>query len=212
MSDQPFSECENEYFLDVIASLNPDAETISDTTVKRDIMELFAKKIDEIKLKLKKAPGKYSFTLDAWTSKNSLPFMAIRAHWIDEFWVYQTVLLDLCHIVGKHDGENFSKIFLECLKRFEIPLSKVLSLTMDNVTSNDTFMEFLKKHGIQIGTHLSSSENRVRCMAHILNLCVQDILASLNIPLNHEEDKYKDLDILEVLLRLKIGTFLTYDL
>lgn len=186
----------------MIASLNPEAGTISATTVKRDIMELFAVKVQETKLKLVKVPGKLSFTLDAWTSKNVLPFMAIRVHWIDADWAYQTVLLDFCYITGKHDGENFCNIFVECLKRFEIPISKVLALTMDNVGSNDTFMEFLTKHGIKVNVHTSSAENRVRCMPHVLNLSVQDILASLKIVLNHEEDKYEHLDIAEVCLRL----------
>lgn len=203
MSDQPFCECSNSYFLDMLASLNPEAKSISKTTVKRDIMELFTAKVHEIKLKLGKAPGKFSFTLDAWTSKNALPFMAIRAHWIDADWAYQTVLLDFCYIEGKHDGDNFCNIFVECLKRFEIPISKVLALTMDNVGSNDTFMEFLTKHGIKVGVHMSSAENRVRCMPHILNLSVQDILASLKIPLNYEEDKYEHLDTAEVCLDLK---------
>lgn len=187
----------------MIASLNPEAGTISAATVKRDIMELFAAEVNEIKLKLGKAPGKFSFTLDAWTSKNVLPFMAIRAHYIDADWVYQTVLLDFCYITGKHDGQNFCNIFVECLKRFEIPISKVLALTMDNVGSNDTFMEFLTQHGIKVGIRTTSEENRVRCMPHILNLAVQDILASLKIPLNHEEDTYEHLDIAEVCLRLQ---------
>lgn len=199
MSDQPFIESTNEYFLEMIKTLNSNAVTVGNQTVKRDIMEMFATKVEEIKAKLKKATGKFSFTLDAWTSKNMLPFMAIRTHWIDEDWVYRTVLLDFCYIEGKHDGENFCKIFLECLKRFEIPLLKVLAITMDNATSNDTFMEALEKHGIKLGTNISSIENRVRCMPHILNLAVQDILDSLKVPINNEDDNYEYLDRLEVI-------------
>lgn len=206
MSDQPFSECTNEYFMELIDTLNPDAEIISDTTVKRDLMALFSGKVSEIKAKLKEAPGKFSFTLDAWTSTNTLPFMAIRAHWIDADWVYQTVLLDLCYIEGNHDGQNFCDIFLGCLERFEIPLSKVLALTMDNVGSNDTFIEFLKQHGVKVNVNISSAGNRVRCMPHILNLSVQDILAALKIPLNFEEDMYRHLDEAEVPTLFKLAS------
>lgn len=131
---------------------------------------------------LKKVPGKISFT-DAWTSKNVLPFMAIRAHWISSDWAYETVLLDFSHIDGKHDGKNFRSMFVQCLERFQIPLSKMLALTMDNVSSNDTFMEFLRLHGIELGVKITAEENRVRCILHILNLVVQDILQFLKIPL-----------------------------
>lgn len=189
LSSKPFCTCELESFLEMIATLNPEAKTISKETVKRDIMRKFGELVEQIKVKLSKVSAKLSFTIDAWTSKNVLPFMAIRAHWINDDWEYETVLLDFCHIQGSHSGLNFSKIFLGCLKRFEIPLSKVLGITIDNVFSNDTFIRCLEAHGITVGTHISSIENRIRCMPHILNLCVQDILNSLKIPLSCEQDE-----------------------
>ncbi|KAJ6605043.1 putative AC transposase [Pseudolycoriella hygida] len=177
----------------MIASLNADAEVISESTVKRDIMEMFASKLEKIKAFLKKAPGKYSFSLDARTSKNALPFMAIRVHWVDEDWVYHSILLDFCYIIGKHDGENFCNMFVKCLDRFEIPMSKILSITMDNAFSNDTFMDFLSEYSMSVDVQISSANNRVRCLPHVLNLCVQDIMSSLKVPLNGEEDDHLDL-------------------
>lgn len=188
--NQPFTEVEQESFLEMIQILNPAAETISSSTVKRDVIKKFQEKVKVMIAYLKKIPGKISFTIDAWTSKNVLPFVAIRAHWINSEWVYETVLLDFVYIEGSHDGKKFSDLFLQCLERFEIPLSKVLALTMDNASPNDTFMEFLRKHGIEIGVDLSAIANRVRCMLHILNLVVQDILAFLKIPLNFDEDVF----------------------
>lgn len=174
--------------------MNPDAVTISSQTVKRDIIEKFEKKVKEVKAALKNAPGKISFTIDAWTSKNIVPFMAIRAHWIGSDWKYHTVLLDFAYIDGKHSGANLSAMFTQCLDRFEIALSKVLAVTTDNASNNDTFMETLRAYGIKIAVNVSAEENRVRCMAHIINLSVQDILTSLKIPLNSEIDTFEHLD------------------
>lgn len=194
LSNQPFSEPEVETFLEMIKTLNPEAKTICKETVKRDIMKKFQEVVNEIKSKLNKSPAKFSFTMDAWTSKNMLPFLAIRAHWMNANFEYETVLLDFCHITGKHDGPKFCSIFLDCLKRFDIPLSKVLGVTVDNVSSNDTLMSSLETHGIKVGSHLSSQDNRVRCMPHILNLSVQDILEKLKIPKNEAKDLYEHLD------------------
>lgn len=99
---------------------------------------------------------------------------------------------------GSHKGENLCKLFVNCLDRFVIPLSKVSSVTMDNAPNNDTFMEFLEKHSIKTGIYLSKSNNRIRCLPHVLNLAVQDILSELKIPLNHDEDSYAYLDDLQV--------------
>lgn len=198
MSNQPFSEVEHEYFLKMIKNLNPAAATISAETVKRDIMKLFNEKVEEIKSTLNKVPGKLSFTIDAWTSKNFIAFMAIRAHWIAEDWTYQSVIVDFLYIDGKHSGENLCNIFVDCLKRFDIHLSKIMAITMDNVYSNNTFMEFLQKHGIIAGVYISAADNRIRCMPHILNLAVQAILADLRIPINNEPDEYTHLDNIKV--------------
>lgn len=197
MSNQPFTEAQQNEFVEMVHLLNPAAELISDKTVKRDLMAKYIKKVEEIKLVISQAPGKFSFTVDGWTSKNVHPFMAIRAHWISEEWEHKSVLLDLSYIDGDHSGLHYSQIFMACLERFSIPLSKVMCITMDNVGANDTFIESLEALGITAEVIFNSADNRVRCMAHILNLCVQDILSKLKIPLNHEDNENECLDLPE---------------
>lgn len=145
-------------------------------------------------------PGKISFTIDGWTSKNVLSFVSIRSHFINAEWKYESVLLDFVHVDGSHSGFDLSSIFLDCLRRFDIPLSKVMGITLDNVASNDTFMTSLEEHGIKISTHVSAASNRVRCLAHVLNLSVQDLLNSLKVSLKYEdaeEDDFADLEDLD---------------
>lgn len=197
-SDQPFCECQQEDFVELLKSLNPEAKHFSAQTVKRDIMKKFEECVAETKIRLSKVSSKFAFTVDAWTSKNVLPFMDIRAHWINDDWTYESVVVDFSFIEGDHAGKNLCKIFVDCLKRFEIPLSKVSAVTMDNVSSNDTFMDYLRKHSIEAGTNLSKSHNRIRCLPHVLNLAVQDILSELKIPLNDDVDHSRYLDDLEV--------------
>lgn len=121
--------------------------------------------------------------------------MAVRAHWISEEWEIKSVLLDLSYIDGDHSGLHYSKIFMACLERFNIPLSKVMCITIDNVAANDTFIESLEALGITVKVTFNSANNRVRCMAHILNLCVQDILTILRIPLNHQDKEEDCIDL-----------------
>ena len=72
-------------------------------------------------------PGKFSFTLDGWTSKNQICFLGITIHWITEDWKLKNTVLDFCHIEGSHSGENIASKFFEVLKDFDL-LSKVNSL------------------------------------------------------------------------------------
>lgn len=71
-------------------------------------------------------PGKISFTLDAWTSKNQLPFLGITAHWIDHDWNLHFTLIDFQLLSGSHSGENLQEVFESSCRDFGI-LTKVKS-------------------------------------------------------------------------------------
>lgn len=191
LSDQPFTEVQNEAFLNMLQTLNPDAKSVSDKTIKRDTMAAFSLEFEKTKLRMKEVPGKISFTMDGWTSRNVLAFVAIRAHFINTEWKYESELLDFVEVDG-HSGSDLSDVFLDCLKHYDIPLSKVMAITMDNVESNNTFMNLLATYGITIQTTTSPDANRVRCLAHVLNLSVQDIMSSLNISLKPDDDQPED--------------------
>ncbi len=124
----PHTAPQQKAFVRLVHTLNPDAHIYTDKTVKADELREYLTKFDELKEDIAKVPGKISITIDGWTSKNLLAFMAIRGHWLDENWNYRTKLLDLSHIEGGHDGLNHSRIFTDCLTRLGIPLLKILAI------------------------------------------------------------------------------------
>lgn len=189
--NQPFTEPQQEAFIAVIRTLNPEASVISDKTVKSDLLAEYAHKLNVLKTEVAAVPGKISITMDAWTSKNVLSFLAIRGHWLDRKWSYQTKLLDFAFIEGDHSGFNLSGIFGECLTRLEIPNKKIMAVTLDNATNNDTFFAWLEKQGVGI----TAVDTRMRCMAHIINLAVQDILKSLKVAYVADAHEYYDDDV-----------------
>lgn len=185
--DQPFTEPQQPTFVELIHSLNPDAKLISDKTVKDDIMETYLEKLEDVKTLLSQAPGKLSFSHDGWTSRNVLPFMAIRGHWFDIEWNYHSVLLDFSFIHGKHSGWKHSCIFRDCLERLNIALTKILGVTADNASSNNTFFEWMEEYG------LTKVANQIRCLCHIFNLAVQDFLELLKVsPPEDDGDDIED--------------------
>jgi len=64
--------------------------------------------------------GKLSLTVDAWTSKNQIPFLGISVHWISDTWELKCTTLDFCILSGPHTGVNLSERFLESLQEFGI--------------------------------------------------------------------------------------------
>lgn len=185
--NQAFTAPEQEAFVKMVRTLNPKAKTISDKTVRSDLMAAFGKKFDELKKEIRLIPGKISITMDGWTSKNFLSFLAIRGHWLDAEWIYQSKLLDFSYIEGGHTGMAFSELLNDCLTRLEIPFSRILGITLDNASNNDTMFQYLA----EISEDISEEEIHIRCLAHVINLSAQDILALLKIP---DVDEYEDFD------------------
>lgn len=60
---------------------------------------------------LKNIPGRISFTLDAWTSTNCLPFLGITGHWINKNWELKETIIDFFKLAGAHTGENLADAF-----------------------------------------------------------------------------------------------------
>lgn len=191
MCDQPFTEPQQETFVALVKTLNNDAQLVSAKTIKADIMATYNEKFEDVKKLVSEIPGKLSTSLDGWTSGNVLPFFAIRGHWLDENWVYKSVLLDFAYVQGKHSGWKHSCIFKDCMSRLEIPTTKLLAVTGDNASNNGTFFDWMEDCG------LSELSNQIRCLCHIINLSVQAFLVELKIPLAEdesvdEEDYYLD--------------------
>jgi len=205
-SDQPFSVVEHRRFKSMVQLLRHEAQLPSADTVKRDIMNRFALERYGISAMLQDAPGRLSFAIDAWTSSNVISFLGITVHWLDKDWKYQNLLLDLEPLSGSHTGDNMCSVFMETCLRFKI-LDKALAITTDSASNNNTFISSLVSNCRDQRIILSAKSLHVRCLAHVINLAVQEFLKGLNSQALEDENAYDmlpDDDILESNLILKL--------
>ncbi|XP_019171373.1 PREDICTED: zinc finger BED domain-containing protein RICESLEEPER 2-like [Ipomoea nil] len=98
--------------------------------------------------------------------------MVVTAHFIDSEWKLHKKILAIVPVTS-HKGEYLAKALENCL--LEWGLRDVFSVTVDNASSNDTAMGFLKKKLVSWGSSTVREKYlHMRCIAHILNLVVQD--------------------------------------
>ena len=121
-----------------------------------------------------------SLTIDTWTSIQNVNYMVLTAHFIDRDWKLHKRIINFSQIEN-HRGETIGKEVEKCLKQWGI--ERVLTLTVDNASSNDTAIAYLKKR-FKHGLVLNGDFLHVRCCAHILNLIVCDGLKDVNDSLN----------------------------
>jgi hypothetical protein len=85
-----------------------------------------------------------------------------------------------------HTGVNLARAFAEVVRSFKID-HKILSVTCDNASNNDTMLENLDDLLSEY-----SSLNRTRCFAHILNLVAKALLKQFDMKTEDKNDLNDD--------------------
>lgn len=123
--------------------------------------------------------AKVSLALDCWTSPFQQAFMAITVYFIDKDWNYREMLLGFEPLHGPHTGNNLSDVLHQSLKERGL-LDRIFSVTTDNASNNETLIRALQEKLISTGV-IGSRESivRVPCMAHVIQLCLKQLLGHI---------------------------------
>nr|XP_043616011.1 zinc finger BED domain-containing protein RICESLEEPER 2-like [Erigeron canadensis] len=183
IDELPLSFVENEGFRRLMKVCQPALHIVSRTTIKKDCYELYLEQKAILKEQLKKSPLRVCLTTDTWTSLQRIDYMCLTSHYVDENWKLQKKVINFCQI-SSHRGHDIGKAIETCLKNWEI--ENVLTITVDNASSNDTAVDYLKSRLVKWNDRciLQGKWTHVRCVAHIMNLIVQDGLKELGISID----------------------------
>ncbi|KAF7346859.1 Dimer-Tnp-hAT domain-containing protein [Mycena sanguinolenta] len=152
----------------------------SDTTVRNTLATMFADMYRLVKSELADIQSKLAISTDTWTTRSMhFTFAGTIGSWISSDWKLIERVLDFHPIEDKeHEGEYAAIGVAKRLADFNV-LEKIISL--DNTATNDVLMRALSrilrdKFDIQF----VPENSQIRCLAHIVNLVVQKILAVLD--------------------------------
>lgn len=127
---------------------------------------------------------KLAIALDCWTSPFQQAFMAITGYFIDDSWNFQEVLLGFEPLSQSHTGSNLGKKLMDVLEKYQIS-QRILAITTDNASNNKTLVQYLREKGM---IHTLS---RVPCMAHVIQICLNDLLHDLKLqPKNEVTERF----------------------
>ncbi|KAL0328142.1 UNVERIFIED_CONTAM: putative AC transposase [Sesamum calycinum] len=178
MDELPFKFVENEGFRQFISLALPQFVIPSRTTITRDCYKLFFDEKRKLINYFKSSGQRISLTTDTWTSNQRLTYMCLTAHYIDSDWKMHKVILNFIPC-PTHRGDDVGLLIEKCLLDWGI--DKVFAITVDNASSNDTTIAYLRRRFINWGTAILDGKYlHMRCVAHIINLIVKDGLKELN--------------------------------
>nr|XP_009765425.1 PREDICTED: zinc finger BED domain-containing protein RICESLEEPER 2-like [Nicotiana sylvestris] len=105
--------------------------------------------------------------------------MCLTAHFMDRDWKLHKRIINFCPI-SSHKGDDMASVITNCL--LDWGLENVFTITVDNASSNDVTVREVSKQLTTWGTNIMNGKHlHVRCMAHILNLIVQDGLKEIGV-------------------------------
>ncbi|KAJ6804146.1 putative zinc finger BED domain-containing protein RICESLEEPER 2-like [Iris pallida] len=171
--EYPFRMVEHEFFVLFCRMLNAQFEKISRAIIRNECIKLHAYEKNKFKIMLTSVE-KISLTSDLWTSNQTIGYMCLTAHFMNSEWILQKPILNFCSLPPPNTGFSIADAIFHCLLDWGIE-SKVSTITLDNASSNDSVVRYLKDSFSRIGKLFFKGKIfHVRCCVHILNLMVQD--------------------------------------
>lgn len=178
LDEMPFRTVEHEGFRDFVNMLQPQFQIPSRITVARDCFDMYTAEKESLKKYFKKSKQRVCLTTDLWSSRQNLSYMCLTAHFIDEDWNIHKRILNFSAVSG-HSGEILGQYIEKSL--IDWGIDKVLTVTVDNASSNDVSVRYLKRRlNLWKNSVLDSEHLHMRCCAHILNLVVKDGLKEVD--------------------------------
>jgi len=93
---------------------------LSPYLIKQSLISIYAKEKSKIEQTLqlqKDTKGFFSITLDAWTASNSLEFLGITIHYLDDNFKIHSTLLYVETLEEKHFGVYLASTLIKVLKK-----------------------------------------------------------------------------------------------
>jgi hypothetical protein len=180
-----FRTVEKLSFQRFIQFLRPEAVIIN----RYKFGQLFEKQFTEAAATLLHDLGtntKISIALDAWTSNNHLSFLAVKGYYINNSWQLCEKLLDFIPMRGKHSGASMAEEVIRVLINTKTT-HQLLGLTCDNASNNNVLSRLLEESLEKQGFTWSAKENTIPCLAHVIDLVVQDIILYLKLSAAYDE-------------------------
>ncbi|CAN1789273.1 Putative AC transposase [Linum perenne] len=180
IDELPFRFVEHDGFRRFMIICCPDFRIPCRKTIRSECFKIFLLSKARLKEFFKDSyAGRVSITTDTWTSVQNLNYMCITAHYVGKDWKLHKKIINFTKITS-HKGDDIGAKLAECLE--EWGLKNVFTVTLDNASTNDVACTFLKDKLETWGTSFMNGRYlHVRCVAHIVNLVVNDGLNEIGM-------------------------------
>ena len=140
--EMPFMMVDGSGFKKLIRVVEPHFKIPHRFTMMKDCVKTYLKTKSDLKYMFMTTRQRVCLTTDTWTSIQNMNYMCVIAHFTDYKWTFHRRLLVFCQ-VSNHKGITIERELKECLVEWGI--SRILTITVDNATTNNEALDWLKQ-------------------------------------------------------------------
>ena len=131
------------------------------TTIKAHLHQHYAEHRNLLRSVFAKVP-EIALTSDIWKNSRGTHFISLTAHFYDEKYNLISLTIGFRQLIGSHIAERLRQYILHEIKALKME-NKICSIITDNAANI-----------VCATSNTSDLGSRISCLAHILNLIVQD--------------------------------------
>lgn len=175
MHDYPLHMVQHPGFVSFVQSIQPHFDAVSFNNVQGDCVATYLAEKQNVMKSLEGIPGRFCLTLDFWTSKLTLGYVFITAHYIDSDWKIQKKLLNVLMESYPEADEALSLAVANCVSEWGLE-GKLFNVTFNHPASNSAVENIrpqlcIKNPGILDGQLVIGN-----CVARTFGSLAKDVL------------------------------------
>lgn len=106
-------------------------------------MKIYEEKKQILKEKMSKSCQRICITTDMWTFVQTLVYLSLTVHFIDDEWKLHKKIINFCMIPSLHTGENIANVIVKQL--MDSNMDRLCTITLDNSSTNDVVVRNLRE-------------------------------------------------------------------
>jgi len=153
--EEPFAKGEKPGFRKFMSVACPRFTLPSRRTCTRDCEQLYFEQKAKLKIFFQEQCNRVCLTTDGWTSHQQESYMTVTAHFIDKDWCLHKKIISFFKVKGKKGddiGKHLHKVLLEW------GLDKVMTVTVDNASANDSGVSYLRRQMNSLETSIAEGK------------------------------------------------------
>lgn len=164
----------------MMSTASPGFKPFSRATITRELFSLYYSDREKLRQILLNAPGRICLTTGNWRASHTWQhYICVMAHFVDHDWKLHKRILRFGGLSPPYDGQSIPEEIFMFLNQWKLD-DKILSVTVDNASYNNTMINHLKTRLTMRGMLVCGGYFfHIKCCAHIINLIVQSGLEKI---------------------------------